>query len=242
MEDRRIRSLLGDASVADGLSSCGARWFGSSDAPRIRRGRRATAWVLRPRETIRPTHPLASWEAVGTVVKSGFMGRNTVSETGFSGFVPVMPVPVGVWSFAAGTIGVRRMCRTEPYNGAAVLRFEKTDAPPYTAARRKRPPPKGAPHFANRLKGRAVGVAWLLRPNSAAPDCAAEVSIGPRLNHIIDLAKSEKTGAEPSRDKSVTQRRREEFICPAPGAFAMPRPIRAYRFRPPAVVRRVQSV
>ena len=237
MEDRRIRSLLGDASVADGLSSCGARWFGSSDAPRIRRGQRAAAWVLRPRETIRPAHPLASWEAVRTVVKSGFMGRNMVSGTGFSGFVPVMPVPEGVWSFAAGTIGVRRRCGTEPYIGAAVLRFEKTDAPPYTTARRKRPPPKGAPHFANRLKGRAVGVAWLLRPNSAAPDCAAEASIDPRVNHTI-----EKTGAEPSRDKSVTQRRREEFICPAPGAFAMPRPIRAYRFRPPAVVRRVQSV
>lgn len=95
MEDRRIRSLLGDASVADGLSSCEARWFGSSNAPRIRRGRRAAAWVLRPRETIRPAHPLAFWEAVRTVVKSGFMGRNMVSGTGFSGFVPVMPVPVG---------------------------------------------------------------------------------------------------------------------------------------------------
>ena len=85
MEDRRIRSLLGDASVADGLSSCGARWFGSSNAPRIRRGQRAAAWVLRPRETIRPAHPLAFWEAVRTVVKSGFMGRNTVSETDFPG-------------------------------------------------------------------------------------------------------------------------------------------------------------
>ena len=232
MEDRRIRSLLGDASVADGLSSCGARWFGSSNAPRMRRGRRAAAWGLRPRETIRPAHPLAFWEAVRTVVKSGFMGRNTVSETGFSGGVPVMPVPVGLWSFAAGTIGVRRRCGTEPCIGAAVLRSEKSDAPPCTAARRKRPPPKGTPHFANRLKSRSVGTA---RPR------AAEASIDPRVNHTI-----EKTGAEPSRDKSVTQRRREEFICPAPGAFAMPQPIRlaarAYRFRLPAVVRRVQSV
>ena len=168
MEDRRIRSLLGDASVADGLSSCGARWFGSSNAPRIRRGQRAAAWVLRPRETIRPAHPLAFWEAVRTVVKSGFMGRNTVSETGFSGGVPVMPVPVGLWSFAAGTIGVRRRCGTEPCIGAAVLRSEKSAAPPCTAARRKRPPPKGTPHFANRLKSRSVGTARLVRPNSAA--------------------------------------------------------------------------
>lgn len=237
MEDRRIRSLLGDASVADGLSSCGARWFGSSNAPRMRRGRRAAAWGLRPRETIRPAHPLAFWEAVGTDVKSGFMGRNTVSETGFSGGVPVMPVPVGLWSFAAGTIAVRRRCGTEPCIGAAVLRSEKSDAPPCTAARRKRPPPKGTPHFANRLKSRSVGTARLVPPNSAAQPRAAEASIDPRVNHTI-----EKTGAEPSRDKSVTQRRREEFICPAPGAFAMPRPIRAYRFRLPAVVRRVQSV
>jgi len=201
MEDRRIRSLLGDASVADGLSSCEARWFGSSNAPRIRRGRRAAAWVLRPRETIRPAHPLAFWEAVRTVVKSGFMGRNMVSGTGFSGFVPVMPVPVGVWSFAAGTIGVRRRCGIEPCIGAAVLRSEKSDAPPCTAARRKRPPPKGTPHFANRLKSRSVGTARLVRPNSAAQPRAAEASFDPRVNHTI-----EKTGAERSNDREVVKR------------------------------------
>lgn len=169
--------------------------------------------------------------------KVGIHGSQHGFGNGISRGVPVMPVPVGLWSFAAGTIGVRRRCGTEPCIGAAVLRSEKSDAPPCTAARRKRPPPKGTPHFANRLKSRSVGTARLVRPNSAARGRAAEASIDPRVNHTI-----EKTGAEPSRDKSVTQRRREEFICPAPGAFAMPRPIRAYRFRPPAVVRRVQSV
>ena len=39
-----------------------------------------------------------------------------------------------------------------------------------------------------------IGLVRLIRSGSTAQSGAAEVSIGPRLNHIIDLAKSEKNG------------------------------------------------